>query len=361
VRDADGDVAPNAAVEIQRAGSVALIGRPNVGKSTLVNALIGERIAIISHHAQTTRDRLAAIVTRGDMQFVFLDTPGVHQARTKLGERMNNVAKTAASDCDVAIFMTDIDAKRAASAVSVKSDAVSPPALRMSDEDRRILQSIPLSTPVVLVVNKVDRLQPKALLFPVLEGYASERNFAAIVPISARTGDGIDTVLSEVGKLLPEGPALYDPDELSDKPVRYFVGEFVREQVLRFTRQEVPHGVAVTVDSFEETSSRMRIAVTVHVAKDSHKGILIGNGGAMLKNIGRSARLRAEELLGHSVYLETFVRTSPGWFDDAGRLTEMGYADESPAKRKKTGTSKPAASASSAAPASNRRTSKGNS
>ena len=312
-----------------RAGTVALVGRPNVGKSTLLNALLGERIAITSHHAQTTRDRIAGILTRDGAQYVFLDTPGFHKARHKLGERMNEVARAAAADSDVAIFMTEPSTRQTAQGLAVNAT--------VREDDRAILEAIPTKTPVVLLVNKIDKIKPKHLLFPFLEAYGKERAFAAIIPVSALKSDGLDGILAEVGKLLPEGDPLYDVEELSDKPVRFFVGEFVREQVLRLTRQEVPHGVAVTVDSFDENAKLVRIAVTVHVAKDSHKGIIIGDGGTMLGTVGRAARLRAEELLGRKVHLETFVRTTPGWFDDAARLIDMGYANEAPAKRKRAG------------------------
>ncbi len=320
----------NASAPVSRAGTIALVGRPNVGKSTLLNALIGERIAITSHHAQTTRDRIAGILTRDGTQFVFLDTPGFHKANHKLGERMNEVARAAAQGSDVAIFMTEPSTRQTPDGLAVNAT--------VREDDRSILAAIPSGTPVVLVINKVDKISPKHLLFPFLEAYAKERDFAAVVPVSALKGVGFDAILAEVGKLLPQGDALYEEEELSDKPVRFFVGEFVREQVLRLTRQEVPHGVAVTVESFDESAKLVRIAVTVHVAKDSHKGIIIGDGGKMLGTVGRAARLRAEELLGRKVHLETFVRTTPGWFDDAARLVDMGYAnDDAPAQRKRAG------------------------
>lgn len=322
-------VDPTAPPPVLRAGTVALIGRPNVGKSTLLNALLGERIAITSHHAQTTRDRIAGILTRDDAQFVFLDTPGFHRAQHKLGERMNEVARAAAADCDVAVFMTEPSTRQTPEGLAVSAN--------VRDDDRAILAAIPAKTPVILLINKVDKIKPKHLLFPLLEAYAKEREFAGVVPISALKGDGVDAILAEVRKLLPEGEPLFDVEELSDKPVRFFVSEFVREQILRLTRQEVPHGVAVTVESFDESAKLVRIAVTVHVAKDSHKGIIIGDGGKMLAQVGRAARLRAEELIGRKVHLETFVRTTPGWFDSAARLVDMGYADDAPAKRKRAG------------------------
>jgi GTP-binding protein Era len=321
--------APATPVGVTRAGTVALIGRPNVGKSTLLNALLGERIAITSHHAQTTRDRIAGILTTGGVQFVFLDTPGFHRARHKLGEHMNEVARAAAAECDVAVFMTEPETRQTPEGLGVN------PVVR--EDDRAILQAIPDKTPIVLVLNKIDKIKTKHVLMPLLEAYGKERDVAAIVPVSALKGDGLKGILAEVGKLLPAGDALYDAEELSDKPVRFFVGEFVREQILRRTRQEVPHGIAVTVESFDENAKLVRISVTVHVAKDSHKGIIIGDGGKMLSAVGKAARLRAEELLGRKVHLETFVRATPGWFDDAARLVDMGYVDETPAKRKRAG------------------------
>jgi GTPase len=323
--------APATEERAQRAGTIALVGRPNVGKSTLLNALLGERIAITSHHAQTTRDRIAGILTRDGVQFVFLDTPGIHRARHKLGERMNELARAAATECDVAIFMTEPDMRQTPEGLVVHPE--------VREDDRAILAAIPAKTPIVLLINKIDKIKRKQLLFPLLEAYGKERDLAAIVPVSALKGDGRAAVLDEVAKLLPEGEPLFDEDELSDKPVRFFVGEFVREQILRRTRQEVPHGIAVTVESFDENPKLVRIAVTVHVAKESHKGIIIGDGGKMLGAVGRAARLRAEELLGRKVHLETFVRATPGWFDDAARLVDMGYSDEGlkPAKKKRAG------------------------
>jgi GTP-binding protein Era len=203
------------------------------------------------------------------------------------------------------------------------------------EDDRAILAAIPENTAIVLVLNKIDKVKRKQVLMPLLEAYGKERPLAAVVPVSALKGDGIDRILGEVAKLLPESEPLYEQDELSDKPVRFFVGEFVREQILRRTRQEIPHGVAVTVESFDENAKLVRIAVTIHVAKESHKGIIIGDGGKMLVAVGTSARKRAEELLGRKVHLETFVRATPGWFDDSARLADMGYAGEAGAKKKK--------------------------
>lgn len=306
-----------------RAGTLALFGRPNVGKSTLLNALLGERLAITSHHPQTTRDRIAGILTTDDVQYVFLDTPGVHTARHKLGERMNDLAKSTAADSNVAIFVTEPRLRGA------EIDVVP------SEEDLAILASVPENTPTLLVVNKVDRVKPKALLFPLLEAWQKARPSATLIPVSALKRDGVAVILAEAGALLPESEPLYPVDELSDKPVRFFVAELVREQVLKRTRQEVPHGVAVTVEAYDDTPKIVRISVTVHVAKESHKGILIGNKGAMLREIGTEARRRSETLLGKKVHLETFVRATPDWFDDAARLVDLGYGEGGKNKRKK--------------------------
>lgn len=309
--------------QVQRAGTIALVGRPNVGKSTLLNALLEERIAIVSHHAQTTRDRIAGILTQDSAQFVFLDTPGFHRARHKLGEHMNEIARAAAEDSDVAIFVMEPD---------TNGTDVNPV---VRAEDKSILAAIPEKTKVVIALNKIDKIKKKQALMPLLEAIGQVRDVAAIVPISALKGDGRQRILAEVRELLPEGPPLYDPEELSDRPVRFFVGELVREQILRRTRQEIPHGVAITVESFDEGAKLTRIQVTIHVAKDSHKGIIIGDGGKMLAAVGTAARKRAEELIGRQVHLETFVRSTPGWFDDAARLKDMGYGNEGGTKKKR--------------------------
>lgn len=312
----------NEAMPVKRTGTIALLGRPNVGKSTLLNALLGERIAITSHHPQTTRDRIAGILTKDETQFVFLDTPGVHAAKTKLGERMNHLAKSTANECDVVLFMADVDAR----------EGQEP---RVSDVDWKLLETIPATKPVVLLLNEIDRITPRSRLLPFLSAFGELRAFTAVVPISALRLDGVDRILEEISRVLPEGEHAYADDELSDKPVRFFIAEFVREQVLKRTRQEVPHGVAVTVESFEEGPKLVRISVTVHVAKESHKAILIGDGGKMLTAIGTAARLRAEQMLGNRVHLQTWIRTTPGWFDDAAKLEELGYVEEKAERAKR--------------------------
>jgi GTP-binding protein Era len=288
---------------------VAIVGRPNVGKSTLLNALLGETIAITSHHPQTTRDRIAGVVTHDDAQVVFVDTPGVHKAKTKLGARMNQEAREGARDADVVVFMTDVGPT---------------PRTSLSDEDARILAAIPEGKPVFLVVNKVDRVTPKSALLPALEAYGKARDFVAVVPLSARKVDNVLPLLGEVAKLLPEGPLLFEDDALTDKPVRFLVAEFVREQVLRKTREEVPHGVAVVVERYEE-GRVPKIDLAVHVDKESHKRIVIGAGGALMKQIGTLARAKVEQLLGTQVTLRIWVRVTPGWYEKDNLLRDLGY------------------------------------
>jgi GTP-binding protein Era len=326
-----------------RAGTIALVGRPNVGKSTLLNALLQEHIAIVSHHAQTTRDRISGIVTQENAQFVFVDTPGVHRARHKLGEHMNEVARAAAAECDVVLFLTEPETYQGAEGLEVKGT--------VRADDRVILEAIPERAAIILVLNKIDKIRRKQALMPLLEAFGKERSVRAIVPVSARKGDGLARILSEVESLLPESEPLFDEDELSDKPVRFFIGEFVREQILLRTRQEIPHGVAVTVETFEEGATLVKIGIVVHVAKDSHKGIIIGDGGKMLVAVGSAARKRAEALLGRQVHLETFVRSTPGWFDDRAKLVDMGYANETPKTKKKKTTATTRESKAAKAPA----------
>lgn len=308
-----------------RAGTVALVGRPNVGKSTLLNAMLGARLAITSRHPQTTRDRIAGILTTPRTQYVFLDTPGLHQPTTRLGKRMNDVAKGTAAEADLVLFVTDV------------GPAAAP---EVPAADRGALASIAADRPVVLVINKIDRVAEKQRLLDVLAAYSSLHEFAAVVPVSAKKRDGTARLLEVMRPLLPAGEPLYPEDELSDRPVRFFVAELVREQILLRTRQEVPHGVAITIDAFEEPPEKsdrpVRITLTIHVAKESHKGIIIGQGGKMLTAIGAGARQRAEQLLERRVHLDVHVKATPGWFDDAARLADLGYGDDERPRRKPT-------------------------
>jgi GTP-binding protein Era len=236
-----------------RAGTIALVGRPNVGKSTLFNAMIGERIAIISHHPQTTRDRIAGILTTQGTQLVFQDTPGIHQPKTKLGRRMNEVASGTAEEADVVVFVVDVPADPVAEAQRAEATR---------EKDAAVLRGVPKDKPVVLVVNKIDRIKEKSKLLDVLTAYSALHDFAAVVPVTAKKRDGIERLRAVLGELLPEGELLYPEDDISDRPVRFFIAELVREQVLMRTREEVPHGIAVTVDAFEEPPTKASVPAT---------------------------------------------------------------------------------------------------
>ncbi|MGO9834240.1 MAG: GTPase Era [Polyangiaceae bacterium] len=295
-----------------RAGSVALVGRPNVGKSTLLNALLGERIAITSRHPQTTRGAVRGVLTTADTQYAFVDTPGVHVPRTRLGQRMNSSARGAARDADVVVLLVEVP--RGREEVAHRADIA-------------LAATLPGGS-TVLAINKVDRLKDKSMLLPLIASLAEGHAFAATVPISAKGADGLPRLLAEVRMLLPEQPFLFDAETLSDQPIRFFVAEFVREQILERIAQEVPHGVAVVVDKFDEGGKVPRIEASVHVARDAHKKILVGAGGSMMKQIGVAARARIERMLGRQVDLRLWVRATPGWMDDESRLRELGYGPD---------------------------------
>jgi GTP-binding protein Era len=298
--------------EVTRAGRIALVGKPNVGKSTLLNALLGETLAITSPHPQTTRATVRGVVTRGDAQYVLVDTPGLHAPRSRLGQRMNQATRQAAADADAVVFI-----------VSAPEEGRPE---KKSDDELAVFADLP-SRPVVLAVNKIDRLKAKERLLPFLASLGEARAFEAVVPISARRADGTDRLLEALRPLLPEQPMLFEPETLSDQPARFFVAEFVREQVLKQTRQEVPHGVAVIVESFDESGPVAQIEATIHVARESHKKIVIGAAGQMLKAIGTAARTRIEKMLDCKVHLRLHVRSTPGWMDNDTRLRELGYGE----------------------------------
>jgi GTP-binding protein Era len=243
------------------------------------------------------------VLTRGDTQFVFVDTPGLHLAKTRLGHRMNDTAREQAREADVVVLVVETRAEPA---------------------DLELARNL-TSTPAVLVVNKIDKAKDKTVLFPVLAAFAEAHNFAATVPMAARRSDGAERLLKELRELLPEQPFLYEAETLSDQPVRFFVAEFVREQILAHTRQEVPHGVAVVVERFDDASELPHIELAIHVARESHKGILVGAKGSMMKRIGTAARMRVESMLGKKVHLKLWVRATPDWMNDPAKLRDLGY------------------------------------
>ena len=304
------DPKPKVEPEPSRSGTVALVGRPNVGKSTLLNAALDTPLAIVTPTPETTRDTLLGVVRVGEAELLLLDTPGLHKARYELNRAMNRSARQAARDADVVVFVTDVPS-------TVKG------LLHVDPRDKMLLSDVTRDKPTVLALNKIDRAKDKRELLPYLEEIARLTTFQAIVPISAKRADGIDVLLEQIAKLLPEGPHRYDADALTDRPTRFFAAEYVREQVLLATKEEVPHATAVTIDAFEERKGGYRIAATLHVERDGQKKILIGKGGEMLKRVGTLARQRIEELSGTKVRLELFVRVTPGWRDSSSLLEEM--------------------------------------
>lgn len=286
-----------------RAGKIAIVGRPNVGKSTLLNALLGERLCIVSPKPQTTRDRILGILTRGDSQFLFLDTPGLHAAKTRLGHHMNAAARDSIEEADVVVLVTD------------------------GEVDRGIVE-VSGDRPIILALNKVDRVKDKTKLLPTLQALGEAHDFAAIVPISGLRKDGLERLLAEIEERLPESEHPYPAEELTDKPVRFLVAELVREQVLHRAWQEVPHGVAVVIEKFDEGEKLARINATIHVPKESHKRILIGKSGSFLVTVGKNAREAAAKLLGKKVHLELWVRVTPDWYDKDDLLRQVGYGHQ---------------------------------
>jgi len=301
---------PKTATPKTRVATVAIVGRPNVGKSTLLNALIGQPLAITSHHPQTTRERILGVYTEPALQLVFTDTPGMHAARNRLGSYMNQEAETAAAGGDIIVFVTETGPK--------PRDAMNP-------EDLALLQGFPPGARVVLVINKIDLVKAKADLFPFLEACGKAYPFTEIIPVSAKKKDGKDDLVEALRKLAEVGPKLYDDETLSDRPTRFFVAEFVREQVLRKTREEVPHGVAVVVERWSDVKGMPHIELAVIVDKESHKKIVIGHGGALLKDIGTRARQKVESLVGQQVHLKIWVRVVPRWYESPAKLAELGY------------------------------------
>ena len=304
-----------------KSGTLALIGRPNAGKSTLLNAILGEHLAIVSHHPQTTRDAILGIVHRDAVEYVLLDTPGLHRSRHALGARMNAFAEDAAERADVIVYVTELP--RAALREIGEDDVPTP--IELGAEDRQLLASLPKDTKVILALNKIDKLVKKEQLFPVLEGIAKAHDFAAIVPISAKRRDGVDALLAAAAEHFAEGAHSHDGDELTDRPARYFVREYLREQILMHTAQEVPHGVAVVVERWQKEKKHTFIGVVVHVDKDSHRPILLGKGGSRMKSIASRARGRIEALLGEHVALDVTIRVTPGWYENPTLLDELGY------------------------------------
>ena len=294
-------------MSMHKSGFAAVIGRPNVGKSTLINALIGQKIAIMSDKPQTTRSRILCILTEEDAQVIFLDTPGVHKPKHKLGDYMAKATEGALHGVDVVVFVVDVTEKMGAG------------------EQYILKQLANVRVPVLLAVNKVDCI-PREQSLPIIESYAKVYDFTGIVPISAREGENLDGLLAEIKAHLPEGPQYYPADMVTDQPERLIVAELVREKVLALTRDEIPHAVAVDI---EEMTTRQKgdvyIRAVIYVERESQKGIVIGARGALLRTIGAQARADVETLLGAKVYLDLWVKTRKDWRNRATALREFGF------------------------------------
>ena len=294
-----------------RAGFVSVVGRPNVGKSTLVNRLVGQKVAIVSDKPQTTRNRILAVVNRPGGQIVLFDTPGIHKPMHRMNERMVDSAVKSVGQVDLVVWLTDVTEEYGPGDRHVKD------ILRQSGR------------PVILGLNKIDAV-PKPKILPIIEQYRHLMDFADIVPLSALTGLNVDVLDERLLAHLPEGERLYPEDFLTDQPERFFVAEMIREQVLRLTREEIPYTTGVLIDSFKEEEPLVRIEATILVERDSQKGILIGRGGGMMKAIGTDARKQIEEFLGTRVYLGLFVKVKDRWREDARTLEAMGLHDGKP-------------------------------
>ena len=289
-----------------KAGFATLIGRPNVGKSTLMNKLIGQKIAITSNKPQTTRNRIQTVYTSDEGQIVFLDTPGIHKAKNKLGNYMVGVAERTLSEVDVVLWL------------------VEPTNYIGAGEQHIIEQLKKVKTPVILVINKIDTVKKEEVL-TFIDTYRKELEFAEIVPVSALKGDNTDILIQCIMKYLPYGPAFYDEDTITDQPMRQIVAELIREKALRCLDEEIPHGVAVSVESMKYRKNICDIEATIVCERDSHKGIIIGKGGSMLKKIGSTARPDIEDLLEMQVNLQLWVKVKKDWRDSDFLLKNFGY------------------------------------
>ena len=290
-----------------KSAMITIAGRPNVGKSTLTNRLVGEKVAIVSNKPQTTRNRICGIVTKGSTQFVFMDTPGFHKPRTKLGDYMVEVTRESVSDVDAVILMVD-------------------PIAHIGTQEQELLEAMKGDkTPVILAINKIDTVEKQELL-AVIAAYSQARNFNAIIPLSAKTGEGVEDLLRECEKYAQEGPWLFPEDMTSDQPERQVMAEIIREKLLWCLEREVPHGTAVEITKFSERDNGViDMDATIYCEKASHKGIIIGKNGAMLKKISTMARVDCEKFMGTKVYLQTWVKVKENWRDSDFLIRNFGY------------------------------------
>lgn len=294
---------------ITKSAMITICGRPNVGKSTLTNALVGEKIAIVSNKPQTTRNRISAVVTRGNTQFVLMDTPGFHKPRTRLGDYMVNVVKESVADVDAVMLL------------------VEPIANIGRQEEELIARLKETNVPAVLVINKIDTVE-KSELLEVMAMYSQAHGFDAIIPISAKNNEGLDELMAQLDKYAVEGPQLFPDDMISDQPEKQICAELVREKLLLCLDKEIPHGTAIEVIKFSERENGIiDMDVTIFCEKASHKGIIIGKNGAMLRKIGEMARTDIEAFMGTKVFLQTWVKVKENWRDSMAQLRNFGYSE----------------------------------
>jgi GTP-binding protein Era len=293
-----------------RSGFVAIVGRPNVGKSTLMNHMIGQKIAIMSDKPQTTRNKIHGVLTRDSSQIVFLDTPGIHKPQSKLGDYMIKAAEGALSEVEAILFLIDV------------SEGI-------GGGDRFIIERLKtVKTPVFLILNKIDKVDPDKLLETIVQ-YKDLYDFAEIVPISALQGSNVDRLLEQLERYLPEGPQYYPADQVTDHPEQFVCAEMIREKILQMTREEIPHSIAVTIEDMKvQENGVVQIGAVIFVERDSQKGIIIGKQGAMLKEVGKRARRDIETLLGSKVFLELWVKVKKDWRNQERVLKDLGYRSE---------------------------------
>ena len=297
-------------MNIKKSGIITLCGRPNVGKSTLTNALVGEKVAIVSNKPQTTRNRICAILNRGESQFVFMDTPGLHKARTRLGDYMVQVVKESVADVDAVMLLVE-------------------PIPNIGGPEEQLIERIKgLNVPSVLVINKIDTVEKDKLL-EVINVYSKAFDFTAVMPISARTGEGVQELLNVLEGFLPEGPQLFPEDMVTDQPERQMMAEILREKLLLCLDKEIPHGTAVEITKFSERDDGIvDVDATIFCEKASHKGIIIGKQGTMLKKISSMARADMERFMGTKIYLTTWVKVKENCRDNVNFIRDVGYKDE---------------------------------
>lgn len=294
-----------------KSGFISIIGRPNVGKSTFLNRVVGQKIAIMSDKPQTTRNKVQGVVTTEDSQMVFIDTPGIHKPKHKLGDFMMKVAKNTLKEVDLVLFMANADES-------------------LGKGDEFIMDMLGDSgTPVVLVLNKIDLIHPDELI-GVIDTYRGQMDFDEIVPISALQGNNVERLMEVIKEYLPEGPQYYPADQVTDHPERFIISELIREKVLHLTREEIPHSVAVVIERIakREGQDTVDVSATIVVERDSQKGIVIGKRGALLKEVGTRARQDIEMLLGSKVYLELWVKVQKDWRNRSNQLREYGFRDD---------------------------------